>query len=216
MHREDEMLARLEVALYASGRPLSLEEIQSAIGTESRSKALKVARMLAERVNSTFHALEVVESPSGSFVLQIKPSYYSMVRRFSTRPLLSKAVLRTLAYIAYMQPVNAKRLAEVRGSQVYEHLRELRAMGFISYSIEGRRSRMYRTTSKFAEYFGIDGDGSEGVRSLLVSRVDAAGAGAGAGDGRGKDKDRDRVRGMDAHTTSDLADGITTIVAQGG
>lgn len=169
------MLARLEVALYASGRPLSIEEIQSAIGTDSRSKALRVARMLAERVNSTFHALEVVESSSGLFVLQIKPSYYSVVRRFSSKPLLSKAALRTLACIAYMQPINAKRLVEVRGSQVYEHLRELKAQGFISYRVEGR-SKLYCTTAKFAEYFGIDGNGnssssSESVRSLLINRA---------------------------------------------
>ncbi len=168
------MLARLEAALYASGRPLSIEEIQSAIGTDSRSKALRIARMLAERVNSTFHALEIVESPSGSFVLQTKPSYYNIVRRFSSRPLLSKAVLRTLAYIAYMQPINAKRLAEVRGSQVYEHLKELRDQGFISYRVEGR-SKVYYTTTKFSEYFGLDGNsngnGSESIRSLLVKRA---------------------------------------------
>lgn len=173
MQREDEMLARLEVALYASGRPLSIEEIQSAIGTDSRSKALKIARMLAEKVNSTFHALEVVESPSGSFVLQLKPSYYSMVRRFSSKPLLSKAALRTLAYIAYMQPVNAKKLAEVRGSQVYEHLRELRSLGFISYRVEGR-SKMYHTTDKFAEYFGIASNGSDGgkeLRAFLINKT---------------------------------------------
>ncbi len=173
MQREDEMLARLEVALYASGRPLSIEEVQSAIGTDSRSKALKIARMLAEKVNSTFHALEVVESPSNSFVLQVKPSYYSMVRRFSSKPLLSKAALRTLAYIAYMQPVNAKRLAEVRGSQVYEHLRELRSLGFISFKVEGR-SKMYHTTEKFAEYFGIasnvGNDGKE-LRALINKAI---------------------------------------------
>lgn len=173
MQREDEMLARLEVALYASGRPLSIEEIQSAIGTDSRSKALKIARMFAEKVNSTFHALEVVESPSGSFVLQLKPSYYNMVRRFSSKPLLSKAALRTLAYIAYMQPVNAKRLAEVRGSQVYEHLRELRSLGFISYRVEGR-SKMYSTTDKFAEYFGIashESDDGKGLRAFLINKT---------------------------------------------
>lgn len=173
MQREDEMLARLEVALYASGRPLSIEDIQSAIGTDSRSKALKIARMLAEKVNSTFHALEVVESPSGSFVLQVKPSYYSIVRRFSSKPLLSKAALRTLAYIAYMQPVNVKRLAEVRGSQVYEHLRELRSLGFISYRVEGR-SKMYYTTDKFAEYFGIASNGSydgKELRAFLINKA---------------------------------------------
>lgn len=166
------MLARLEVALYASGRPLSIEEIQSAIGTDSRSKALRIARMLAERVNSTFHALEIVESPSGSFVLQTKPLYYNIVRRFSSRPLLSKAALRTLACIAYMQPINTKRLVEVRGSQVYEHIRELKDQGFISYRVEGR-SKVYYTTAKFAEYFGLGSNGScsESIRSLLVKRV---------------------------------------------
>jgi segregation and condensation protein B len=155
----DEIYARLEVALYASGRTITLDEIKSIIGTSSDARAIKVMRELADRINSTFKALEIVELDNG-FVLQIKPEYYGITRRFASRPLLSKAVLRTLSYIAYMQPINAKRLAGIRGSQVYQHIKELLSQGFIEYKFEGR-IKAYYTTRKFEEYFGIKESGKK-------------------------------------------------------
>ncbi|MGH9879458.1 MAG: SMC-Scp complex subunit ScpB, partial [Nitrososphaerales archaeon] len=117
--RDLEMLARIEAALYASGRPLSIDELQRAAGTDSTNKAVKMAREVAHKFNSTMHALEVTELQDGSFVLQLKLHYNNVVKKFATRPFLSHATLKTLSCIAYMQPVTSKQLVEVRGSQVY-------------------------------------------------------------------------------------------------
>ena len=73
--RNIEMLARIEAALYASGRPLSLEELQKAAGTDSSNKAIKMARELAQTINSYLHALELIELQDGSFALQLKLQY---------------------------------------------------------------------------------------------------------------------------------------------
>ncbi len=161
-----EIYARLEAALYSSGRALTLDEIKGIVDTTSDAKALKVARELAARINSTLNALEVVER-SNTFVLQVKPKYYPIVRRFAPRPILSKSALRTLSYIAYLQPISAKRLAEVRGSQVYEHIKELTGLGFISYRVEGR-AKLYHTTEKFYEYFGITKDDTAKGKEILL------------------------------------------------
>ncbi len=150
----DEIYARIEAALYSSGRPLTLDEVKNIIGTTSDAKALRMLRELARKINSTCKALEIVELQPNRFVLQVKPKYYPIVKRFAARPLLSKSALRTLSYIAYLQPINAKRLAEIRGSQVYEHIKELISLRFIDYRVEGR-AKLYYTTDKFYEYFGI-------------------------------------------------------------
>ena len=39
---EDEATARIEAALYSAGRPLSIEELIKASGTESRTKTLNI------------------------------------------------------------------------------------------------------------------------------------------------------------------------------
>jgi segregation and condensation protein B len=155
--RDIEMLARIEAALYASGRPLSVEELQRAAGTDSVNKAIKMTREVAQTINSHLHSLELVELQDGSFVLQLKLHYNNVIRRFATRPFLSHATLKTLSCIAYMQPVTSRQLVEIRGSQVYGHLKLLTQSGFLSYQKLGRL-KIYQTTKKFQDYFGIDGD----------------------------------------------------------
>jgi len=164
--RDLEMLSRIEAALYASGRPLSIDELQKAAGTDSANKAVKMARELAQKVNSTMNALEVIELHDGSFVLQLKLQYNNLVKKFATRPFLSHATLKTLSCVTYMQPVTSKQLAEIRGSQVYVHLKTLLQAGFLTYQKLGRL-KIYQTTKKFQDYFGMDGDIEKLKKKLL-------------------------------------------------
>jgi len=70
---------------------------------------------------------------------------------------LPNATLKTLSYIAYMQPIASKQLVETRGSGVYAHLKELRQLDYITHQNVGRL-KIYTTTEKFQKYFGIQGD----------------------------------------------------------
>jgi segregation and condensation protein B len=171
MHDRDvEMLARIEAALYASGRPLSVEELQRAAGTDSANKAIKMAKELAQTINSRLHALELMELQDGSFALQLKLQYNNVIRKFATRPFLSHATLKTLSCVAYMQPVTSKQLVEIRGSQVYGHLKLLTQSGFLAYQKLGRL-KIYQTTKKFQDYFGIDGDLDKLKKKLVKKEV---------------------------------------------
>lgn len=149
--------AKVEAALYASGRPLSVDEIARLAGTSSQRKATALAREIAKRVDGSLSALEVVEYSGPRFAMQLKAKYTQTARRFATRPLLSKAALRTLSFIAFFQPIGSGDLALRRGSTVYQHLKELEDVGFVVGERKGR-SRAYRTTGRFAEYFGLSTD----------------------------------------------------------
>ena len=151
---QDEIRARIEVALYCSGKPLSIDELVRASGITSREKTIQVIKDLMNITNSQFKALEIAKLEDGTFVLQVKPIYLSIVRKFSHQPILSQASLKTLSYIAYEQPVTSTRLVRIRGSQVYSHLKELRTHGFVRHDALGRL-KVYKTTEKFMSYFGI-------------------------------------------------------------
>jgi len=157
IQNEDQVAARLESALYSAGRPLTVEELIKASGTESRQKTLDVLDSIIKKMKSTFKAIEIVNLPDSSYVFQIKPEYSSSVRKYASKPLLSKATQKTLSYIALEQPISSKQLLEVRGSGVYTHLKELRQLNFIEHQTVGRL-RIYSTTEKFQKYFGIEGD----------------------------------------------------------
>ena len=154
---ENEATARIESALYSSGRPLSVEELIRASGTESRPRTLAILDSLIKKTKNVFAAIEIVVLPDGNFVFQLKPEYSSSVRKYASKPILSRAVQKTLSYIAYSQPISSRQLVEVRGSGVYSQLKELRQLNFIEHQNVGRL-RIYSTTQKFQKYFGIEGD----------------------------------------------------------
>ncbi|HYB45431.1 MAG TPA: SMC-Scp complex subunit ScpB [Nitrososphaerales archaeon] len=152
-----DMVAKVEAALYSSGRPLDADQLAKAAGTVSARKAVMIAREIAKTVNSSMRSLEVVEYPGPRFAMQLKADYTQVARKFATRPLLSKAALRTLSFIAYFQPITSSELVQKRSSSVYEHLHELQDVGFLVWERQGR-SRAFRTTPRFADYFGLSTD----------------------------------------------------------
>ena len=75
--------------------------------------------------------MEIVEYPGPRFAMQLKAEYNNVARKFATKPLLSKAALRTLSFVAYFQPISSSDLAARRSSTVYEHVKDLEAVGFL-------------------------------------------------------------------------------------
>ena len=165
----DEATARIEAALYSAGRPLRIEDIIRASGTESRIKTLTLLDSIMRKTKSAFKALEIIILPDGSYVMQLKPEYSSTIKRYASKPILPNATLKTLSYIAYMQPISSKQLVETRGSGVYSHLKELRQLDYITSQNVGRM-KIFTTTAKFQKYFGIQGD-VEDLKQRLFSKV---------------------------------------------
>ncbi len=166
---DDDAMARLEAALYSAGRPLTIEELIKASGTESRTKTLAIMTNLVKKTKTVFKAIEVASLPDGSYVFQLKPEFNTVIRKYASKPLLPTATLKTLSYIAYMQPVSSKRLVEVRGSGVYMHLKLLQQLDYIEHQNVGRL-KIYNTTEKFQKYFGIQGD-KDLLKQKLFTKV---------------------------------------------
>lgn len=166
---DDDAMARLEAALYSAGRPLTIEELIKASGTESRTKTLALMTSLVKKTKTVFKAIEVASLPDGSYVFQLKPEFNTVIRKYASKPLLPTATLKTLSYIAYMQPVSSKRLVEVRGSGVYMHLKLLQQLDYIEHQNVGRL-KIYNTTEKFQKYFGIQGD-KDLLKQKLFTKV---------------------------------------------
>jgi segregation and condensation protein B len=162
------MVARVEAALYAAGRPLDAEELARVAGTSSQRKGVAVAREVARAVKESMQAVEVVEYPGPRFAMQLKSQFTQVARRFATRPLLTRAALRTLSFVAYFQPISSSELVLRRSSTVYQHLKELEDVGFITSQRQGR-SKTYATTGRFSDYFGLSSDLST-MKKQLESR----------------------------------------------
>jgi segregation and condensation protein B len=154
---DENVRAKIEAALYASGRALDAEQLAKAAGISSKKRAVDEAKAIQARIKSAMSAVEVVEYPGPRFAMQLKAEYTHVARKFATKPLLSKAALRTLSFIAYFQPISSADLALRRGSQAYDHVKDLEEVGFLVWERKGR-SKLFRTTTEFSEYFGLSVD----------------------------------------------------------
>ncbi len=150
-------IALMEAGLYVAGRPLDLKTLAGIIGSRSKKKVKKIAKILIEDYKNRQTALEILELEDNRFVMQLKANYTNKVRKLATRPLLSAGPLKTLSYIAFRQPILQTKVIDVRGHHSYGHLKELEEMELINREGNGK-NRTIRTTKFFADFFGLSHD----------------------------------------------------------
>lgn len=163
--------ALVEAMLFAAGRPLSVEEISGLSGLDS-GDVLDAAESLLREYASRGGGIEV-RAVGGSFVMQVRGDLAQAVAMVAPRE-LDSSVIRTLAVIAYRQPITQSELARIRGNKCYEHVRILERMGLISASKKGR-TRELRTTRGFAEYFGLQSEKPEFLREMIARKREMIG-----------------------------------------
>ncbi|MDH5363452.1 MAG: SMC-Scp complex subunit ScpB [Aigarchaeota archaeon] len=153
----DDKLAVLEAILFSSAQPLEAKSLMNALGTKSEPDLHQLISELEKTYDSPRHALRIVVLPGERYVMQLKPEFTAIVRRYVKRPLFSKAVMRTLSFIAYHQPVYQSRVAAARGSGSYQHIKILAEAGFVEAEQVGR-TKLLKTTTMFADYLGVEND----------------------------------------------------------
>ena len=151
----DEETRLVEAALYISGRPLSIHEIQQATQISTLKVVRTIIHELMEEYNQRAGALEIVRLPRQRYVLQLNPQLSEDVGVLAPQGLLSLGELKTLIYIALSQPILQSNVVLYRGSHSYKHIKNLEAHGFIEAKKVGRTKEL-STSEMFADYFGFD------------------------------------------------------------
>ena len=154
-------LARLlEAALFASARPIPLDEL-AALDSDASAAALQSALdELRETYDTAGHGVELVDVGGGWQILT-RAEYTEAIERaqLASRPArLSAAALETLALIAYRQPLGRAEIEEIRGVSVGSVLKSLHERGLIDVVGRGEglgRPLLYGTTPIFLEYFAL-------------------------------------------------------------
>ncbi|HEX4050760.1 MAG TPA: SMC-Scp complex subunit ScpB [Steroidobacteraceae bacterium] len=153
----------VEAALLAAARPLSLAELAQLFeeGQRPDAPALRVALGQLEESYAT-RALEVKQTAAG-YRLQVRHRYSAVIGRlWPERPQrYSRALLETLALIAYRQPITRAEIEAVRGVVVNPNIiKTLLERGWIR--VVGHRElpgrpELLGTTREFLDYFGLCG-----------------------------------------------------------
>ncbi len=150
----------LEAALLAAGEPLpenrllALFEEQQPDGQAIRAALQELARDYEGR------GVELAEV-AGGFRLQVPPAFAPWVNRLweERAARYSRALLETLALIAYRQPITRGEIEEVRGvsvsSSVMKTLQERGWIKVLGHRDTPGRPALYGTTREFLDYFNL-------------------------------------------------------------
>ncbi|HWN07636.1 MAG TPA: SMC-Scp complex subunit ScpB [Steroidobacteraceae bacterium] len=151
----------IEAALLAYGQPLGIEQLRGLFEEFERPDAQLVRKALAALADECEgRPMELVEVASG-FRLQVRKEFSTRLSKlWQERPArYSRALLETLALIAYRQPITRGEIEDVRGVTVNPNIiRTLSERGWVR--VVGHREvpghpELLGTTRDFLDYFGL-------------------------------------------------------------
>ena len=151
----------VEAVLLAAGRPVTIEQIQDLFEEHERPPAedvLAALEGLAQRYEGT--GIELREVASG-WRVQVRPQYSDIVSRlWQERPSrYSRALLETLALVAYRQPITRGEIEDIRGvsiaSTIMRTLHERNWIRVVGHREVPGRPELLSTTREFLDYFGL-------------------------------------------------------------
>ena len=151
----------LEALLLASGEPLSLEILASVFTDEERPSNTEISKSL-EALSDDYaeRGLELKEVASG-FRIQVREDANPWISRlWEERPQrYSRALLETLALIAYRQPITRGDIEEVRGvsvrTNIIRTLQEREWIRVVGHRDVPGKPALFGTTKVFLDYFNL-------------------------------------------------------------
>ena len=152
----------IEAALLTAGKPLTVPQLQSLLSDDEAplDKQFVLAALDGLADDLSGRGVELRQVASG-YRLQVKQEFEPWVARlFEERPpRYSRALLETLALIAYRQPITRAEIEDVRGvsvsSSIVKTLLEREWIKVVGQRDVPGRPSMYGTTKAFLDYFNI-------------------------------------------------------------
>jgi segregation and condensation protein B len=166
MHSEsqpDDALVRriVEAALFAASQPQSLAQLVALFPEDAPAPAESIEKALdALREESVTRGVELVEVASG-FRFQVRSEVQPWVARLwaERQTRYSRALLETLALIAYRQPITRGEIEQIRGvavsTQIVRTLEEREWIRVVGHRDVPGKPALFGTTRGFLDYFGL-------------------------------------------------------------
>ena len=158
---EQELKHVIEATLLAAGRPVTTAQLGELFDERERptEEQLKAALDLLAADYAT-RGIELVEVASG-WRIQVRERTADIVSRlWQERPSrYSRALLETLALVAYRQPITRSEIEEIRGvsisSTIMRTLQERNWIRVVGHREVPGRPELLGTTREFLDYFGL-------------------------------------------------------------
>jgi len=159
---DDRLKPILEALFAASDKPISINQLFELfvgdIDQPSKDDIRKAIEGLTEKYRGG--GIELKQVASG-FRLQVRTDYETWVARLweQKSPRYSRALLETLALIAYRQPITRGEIEDIRGvsvsTNIIRTLEERDWVKSLGHKDVPGRPTLYGTTREFLDYFNL-------------------------------------------------------------
>jgi len=157
----DQLKRIVEASLLAAAQPLSLAQLSALFGETETPSHDDLARAIAELTEDCANrGVELKEVASG-FRYQVRPDVHPWVARLWTerQTRYSRALLETLALIAYRQPITRGEIEQIRGvavsTNIIKTLEEREWVRVVGYRDVPGKPALFGTTRMFLDYFNL-------------------------------------------------------------
>ncbi len=151
MEQEDKN--KVEAILFTTGRFMELEEIAKVCGIGSVGYVKEILDALLQEYATKQGSLSIVQDGT-KYKLNIKKEYGFLANKLVSSSEFDHPTTKTLAIIAYKQPIMQADVIKIRGNKAYEHIHVLKENGLVTAEKSGR-TRILKLTAKFYDYFDI-------------------------------------------------------------
>lgn len=151
----------IEAAIFVSDQPISRDRLKSTVLLDFSVSSQALNKVINElMLDYAPRGIVLQETASGlRFVSQDSLSQWLGRLWQETAPKYSRALLETLALIAYRQPITRGEIEQVRGvtvsSQIMKTLQERDWVCIVGHKEVPGRPALYATTKVFLDYFGM-------------------------------------------------------------
>lgn len=151
----------LEAILLAAGKPLSTAQLAALFTDEERPPNGEISRALEQLGNQCANSgVELIKVASG-YRFQIRQEFNEWVSRLwkERPPRYSRALLETIALIAYRQPITRGEIESVRGvsvsTNIIRTLQEREWIRVVGHRDVPGKPALFGTTHAFLDSFGL-------------------------------------------------------------
>lgn len=151
----------LEGALLATGRPLTIDDLLGLFDEDERPERDAVRSALDALQEDYAERSFTLKEVASGYRLQVKRELSPWISRlWMERPSrYSRALLETLALVAYRQPITRGEIEDIRGvsvsSSIMKTLQEREWIRVVGHRDVPGKPAMYATTKQFLDYFDL-------------------------------------------------------------
>lgn len=164
-----ELPLRVESVLFAASKPVTVHELVGRLGGEVDHVLVQRALRKLQRAYANRNTSLEVRRAGEAWALQVRSEYLEVAHKVTPVDIPARS-LRVLALVAFHQPIRQSVLARMVGEIAYTEVKVLKELGFV-HAVSKASTLELTTTSRFAEYFGLESTDHDKIRERLAQKL---------------------------------------------